>query len=277
MSSIYSLLKMLLETFDERPLEDILKSIQQRLAAAMGSSTDTTVHTNHGHGGGLTAHLHFQLEELEDLSIRFLSAYSKATNWKQVVSLQNKSGQTMAHIAVMLGYLRLLGSLIEWRIDLNLTDFNGSTALHYAFLCNESACAILLIRSGADELALDELGRSAWDLNPPLADECRSRLRGIPKVDGSFSVSCRPAEEEREIECPEEATLEATYLLVQRWLQRMDEERRDINGLNGDHMPHSEISPPCLPSNLGYGNGKKLPTLRIIRQLNGCYSSHAQT
>ena len=130
---------------------------------------------------------------------------------------------------------------------------------------------------GRRQLALDELGRSAWDLDPSLVDEFTSRLRGVPKVDGSFSVSCRPAEDEWEIECPAEAALEANYLLVQRWLQRMEEERRDINGLNGDHIPQSGISPPCLPSNLGYGNGKKLPTLRIVRQLNGCYYSHAQT
>ena len=152
---------MVLKVLDGRPLESILTSIQQRLEVAMGSSTDANVHNTQEHGGSQTAHLHLQLEELEDLSIRFLSAHSEAKNWKQIISLQNKSGQTMAHMAVMLGYLRLLGSLVKWGIDLNLTDFNGSTALHYAFLCNESACAILLIRSGVDELALDELGRSA--------------------------------------------------------------------------------------------------------------------
>ena len=38
--------------------------------------------------------------------------------------------------------------------------------------------------------------RSAWDLNPSLADDyCTSRLRGLLKVDGSLSVSRRPAEE----------------------------------------------------------------------------------
>ena len=223
---------------DGRPLENIFTSVQQCLEAAMRSSTDARVHTTQGHGGSLTAHLHFQLEKLEDLSIRFLSARSEAVNWKQIVSLQNKSGQTMAHMAVMLGYLRLLGSLIEWGIDLNLTDFNGSTALHYAFFCNESACAILLIRSGADELTLDELGRSAWDLNPSLVDEFASRLRDVLKVDGTFSVACHPAEEEWEMERPEEsAALEANYLLIQRWLQRMEEGRGDTNDSNGGLMP----------------------------------------
>ena len=252
---------------DGRPLETIFTSIQQRLDVVMGSSTDANVHNTQEHRGSQTAHLHFQLEELEDVSIRFLAAHSEAENWKQIVSLQNKSGQTMAHMAVMLGYLRLLGSLVEWGIDLNLTDFNGSTALHYAFLCNESGCAILLIRSGADELALDELGRSAWDLNPSLADECTSRLRGVPKVDGSFSVSCHPAEEEREMERPgESAALEANYLLMQRWLQRMEEAQGDINDLNG---PQSGIAPPCLPSYPGYGN---LSPLEIIHRLKSCSS-----
>ena len=256
---------MVLKMLDGRPLENIFTSIQQRLDVIMGSSTDAHVHRTQEHGGSLTAHLHFQLEELEDLSICFLSAHSEAKNWKQFVSLQNKSGQTMAHMAVMLGYLRLLGSLIEWGIDLNLTDFNGSTALHYAFFCNESACAILLIRSGADELALDELGRSAWDLNPSLVDEFASRLRGIPKIDGTFSVSCYPAEEEWEMERPEEsATLEANYLLMQRWIQRMEEGRGDTNDL---HSPQSGISPPCLPSYPGYGTGKKHLTLTNYPQI----------
>ena len=259
-SSLSSLLKTVLETLDGRSLENIFTSIQQRLEAAFGSSTGANVHTTQEHGGGRTAHLDFQVEELEDVSIRFLSAHSKATNWKQIVSLQNDFGQTMAHIAVMLGYPRLLGSLIGWGIDLNLTDLHGSTALHYAFLCNESACAILLIRSGADELTLDELGRSAWDLNPPLADECTSRLQDVPKVDGSFSVSYRPAEES-EMEHAEAAALEATYVLVQRWLELMEGEGRDTNDLNGEHMPQFGISPPCLPSNLGDRNGKKLFTL----------------
>ena len=241
---------------DGRSLETIFTSIQQRLEAAFGSSTGANVHTTQEHGGGRSAHLDFQVEELEDVSIRFLSAHSKATNWKQIVSLQNDFGQTMAHIAVMLGYPRLLGFLIGWGIDFNLTDLNGSTALHYAFLCNESACAVLLIRSGADELALDELGRSAWDLNPSLANECTSCLRGVPKVDSSSSVSCRPAEESEMGRAEEAAALEATYLLVQKWLERIEEDRRNIGDLNGEHMSQSGILPPGLLANLGYGNGK---------------------
>ena len=247
---------------DGRPLETIFTSIQQRLEAAVGSSTGTNVHTTQEHGGGRTAHLDFQVEELEDVSIRFLSAHSKTTNWKQIVSLQNDFGQTMAHIAVMLGYPRLLGSLIGWEIDLNLTDLHGATALHYASLCNKSACAILLIQSGADELALDELGRSAMSLNPFWAEAYTTRLLGVPKVDGGSSVSYRPAEEELKTEHPEEAAaLEASYLLVHRWLQQMEEEQRNINHFNGEDVPQPGVSPPCSPSNLGDGNGKSPYTI----------------
>ena len=253
MSSLDSQLKMVLETLDGRPLENVLTSIHQCLTAAMGSSTDDNVHTTQEHGGGLRAH-RFQAEELEDISIRFLSAYSRATNWKQIVSLQNKSRQTMAHISVMLGYLRLLDALVEWGIDLNLTDLQGSTALHYAFLCNESACAILLIRSGADELALDELGRSPQDLNPSLIDEVTSQLRGVFKVDDSSSVACLPAEEMDPLD--EAAALKAKYLLVQRWLQGMSDEHYSPEGLRGGHLPRPGTASASLSPNLDYGNGK---------------------
>ena len=228
------------EQLDEVPLENVLRSIQQCLAVAMGSSTDANVHTTQEHGGGLRTHRCF-----EEFSICFLSPYSGATNWKQRVSLQNKFGQTMAHMAVVLGYLRLLGSLVEWGIDLNLTDLKGSAALHYAFLCNELACAVFLIRSGADELALDELGRSPWDLNPSLVDEITSRLRGVRKVDGSFSVSCRPAEEEWETEPPgDAAVLKAKCVLVKEWLQRTEEEQSTTNAINSECIP---VHFPCKP------------------------------
>ena len=193
----------------------------------MGSSTDSNVHTSLGHVESLGAHRRFQ--ELEEFSIRFLSTYSRATTWNQMISLQNKFGQTMAHIAVMLGHFQLLGSLVEWGIDLNLTDSKGSTALHYAFLCNELACAVLLIRSGADELALDELGRSPWDLNPFLVLKIMPRLQGLRKIDGSFSVSCHPDEEEwQETEPPrEDVGLPANWHpVVTDWLLQMSGQRR---------------------------------------------------
>ena len=224
---------------------------------------DANVHTTPEHGKSLTTALHFQVEKLEGLSIRFLSAHSRATKWKKTVSLQNEYGQTMAHIAVMLGYLPLLRSLVDWGIAINLTDLKGSTALHYAFLCNESACAVFLIRSGANELALDELGRSAWELNPSLVDEFASRLPGVSKIDGSFSVSCHPAEDEWETEPPEEtAELMAKYLLMQRWLHQVDGEHHSTECLRGDHLPWSGTSPPC---DAGYENGKKFEVNLIGR------------
>jgi len=246
---------MVFERLDGRPLETVLTSIQQSLTVAIGSNVDADVHTTTEHGKGLTTALDFQVEKPEGLSIRFLPAYSRATNWKKTVSLQNEYGQTMAHIAVMLGSLQLLHSLVDWGIDINLTDLKGSTALHYAFLCNESACAVFLIRSGADELALDELGRSVWELNPSLVDEFASRLPGVSKSDGSFSVSCRPAGDEWETELPGEATEpRAKYLLIQRWLCRMDEEHHSPDCSRDGQLPRSGISRPCDP---GYENGKK--------------------
>ena len=218
---------MIPERLDGTPLENVLTSIQQCLTVAMGSSTYPNIHTSLGHVESLGAHR--RLQELEKFSIRFLSAYSRATAWNQIISLQNRFGQTMAHIAVMLGYFQLLGCLVEWGIDLNLTDSKGSTALHYAFLCNELPCAVFLILSGADELALDELGRSPWDLNPFLVLKITPRLRGLRKIDGSFSVSCHPAEEEwQETELPgEDVELPANWHpLVTNWLLQMPGERR---------------------------------------------------
>ena len=249
---------MIPERLDGTPLENVLTSIQQCLMVAMGSSTGPNVHTSLGHVESLRAHR--RLQELEKFSIHFLSAYSRVTAWNQIISLQNKFGQTMAHIAVMLGYFQLLGSLVEWGIDLNLTDSKGSTALHYSFLCNELPCAVVLILSGADELALDELGRSPWDLNPFLVLKITPRLRGLRKIDGSFSVSCHPAGEEwQETELPgEDVELPANWQpLVTNWLVQMPGERRTEDEqcteeeqgktLNDEDTPRHHTREPFAP------------------------------
>ena len=258
-------METLLGRVDGRLRENILTSLQKFLATASQISTDASAQIIPEREKDLRAHLDSPVNGLEDLSIRVLSAYSKAADWKHTVSFQNEYGQTLAHMSVMLGYLRLLAYLVEWGIDLNLTDLKGSTALHYAFLFNEAACAVALIRSGADELALDELGRSPWNLNPPLVDEVTLGLRGVPKDDGSFSASCRPAEEEWEMEPSEDAAvLRAKCLLVQRWLQRMEGEDNGIDCLRGDDLPRLGTSRTCLPADLGSGDGKKIQTTSLM-------------
>ena len=251
-------METLLERVNGIPRENILTSLEKFLATASQFTTNASASITQEHDEDLIAH-DFLANGLEGLYIRVLSAYSRAADWKQTVSLQNEYGQTLAHMSVMLGYLRLLGSLVEWGIDLNLADLNGSTALHYAFLFNEVTCAVSLIRSGADQLALDALGRSPWNLNPSLVDEVTSGLCGVSKVEGSLSVSCNAAEEEWEMEPPDDpAVLRAKCLLVQRWLQRMEEGSNRTDYLRGDHPPRPGTSPTYLPPNLGSENGKKI-------------------
>ena len=177
-----------------------------------------------------------EVDGLEDVAIDFLSYYCRAKDWKVIISSRNKHGQTLAHVSVMLGYLKLLRYLVIWGMDLNLADFQGSTALHYAFCCNKAECAIFLIRSGADELILDELGQSAWVLNPALGDEVASRLRlrSTSKFESSYSMFSRVLDPDikYETERPEtEAALRAKDLLVERWLQQM--ERENGRGMSG--------------------------------------------
>jgi len=165
------------------------------------------------------------LEEvnLEDISIHFLCTYSAQPNWNQIISSCNDHGQTIAHICVTLGYIRLLQHLFTWQIDLNVVDNMGLTALHYAYLFKQEECARFLIRSGADPFILDDLGRSPSGLNPSL------EVRLHPNMEigaDSSTLSTSPAD--RTIEMPEEAEmLCAKQFLVQQWRRKVEDERSE--------------------------------------------------
>ena len=158
---------------------------------------------------------------LEDISIRFLCTYSTHPSWKQIVSSRNGYGQTIAHIAVTLGYFRLLQHLSTWQIDVNAMDDMGSTALHYAYLFTQGECARLLIDSGADPFILDDLGRAPSNLNPSL------EVRVHPAMDiGGDSSTHSISTADCTIEMLEEAEgLYAKNFLVQQWTRKIDETR----------------------------------------------------
>src|SRR5258706_2151392 len=192
------------------------------------------------------------LEEvnLEDISIDFLCIYSTHPNWKQLVSSRNDYGQTMAHICVTLGYFRLLQHLSTWKIDLNVVDHMGLTALHYAYLFVQEECARLLIHSGAERFILDDLGRSPSSLNPSL----EVRIHPTMDIGGDSSRSSPSAE--FAIEMPEEADgLYAKHFLVQQWTRRIEDERRSETreipppGYRGHDVQGHSDAPNTAPSN----------------------------
>lgn len=97
-------------------------------------------------------------DQLEEIAIQILSSCSPYHDWRKVVSLPNEYGQTLAHLAITLGYTRLLEQLILWEIDHPARDVMGATALHFAHLYNRPDCVSLLTRNAADWQISDEPG-----------------------------------------------------------------------------------------------------------------------
>ena len=133
--------------------ETTMASMQRTVEAALeqgpkGSELDAS--------RGLLSLDHGQFEESV---IQILSAYSTCYDWKKDVSCPNGYGQTLAHLAVTLGYIRLLEQLISWEIDLSVRDTTGATALHFAYIYDHPECVSLLTRSGANQQIRGELGR----------------------------------------------------------------------------------------------------------------------
>ncbi len=105
--------------------------------------------------------------QFEEIAIQILSSYSTGYDWKKDVSCSNGFGQTLAHLAVTLGYIRLLEQLISWEIDLSVKDTTGATALHFAHLYDHPECVSLLTRSGANQQIHGEFGRKPDTMTLP--------------------------------------------------------------------------------------------------------------
>jgi len=218
------MLKSISQNADETMVQKIFASVQQSLATMNtppNPSMNTRVDHSDNHEGAETSPRPEEVN-LEEISIHFLRAYSIHPNWKQIISSCNDYGQTMAHISVTLGYLRMLRHLFTWEIDLNVVDNMGLTALHYAYLFKQEECAKFLIHSGVDQFILDDLGRSPSDLDPSF----EVRLRSNMDIDSDNHIEgASPIEYDNEM--PDETgKLYATHFLVQQWMRQGEDERR---------------------------------------------------
>ena len=110
-------------------------------------------------------------EDFESVIVDFLSVLEVSvdqspTPISSAISLATPSGQTMLHLAAMLGFSNLIRTLIRYDIDLDARDRNGSTALHFATLAKSKDCVRLLVNAGADLEIVNASGKTPQELAP---------------------------------------------------------------------------------------------------------------
>jgi hypothetical protein len=77
---------------------------------------------------------------------------------------RSKHGETLLHVAVVSRNLDAVGDLLRFRVDPNVADISGNTALHYAANGRDVVAASLvelLLAHGADPNLVDDYGNTA--------------------------------------------------------------------------------------------------------------------
>jgi len=83
---------------------------------------------------------------------------------KIALRLASREGQTLLHLATILGHQRLLNFLIRSEAPLDHKDRNGFTALHLASMYGRVGAARSLIEAGAGTFLRTNIGRTAQDI-----------------------------------------------------------------------------------------------------------------
>jgi hypothetical protein len=107
-----------------------------------------------------------QDDPIETALVDILSRLQTRPNFHEILSTTNDYSQTLAHLSIFYGFPTLLRHLVEWRIDLAISDVNGLTALHCAYMKGDPDSVRILRRGGASETMVDKLGRTPSELQP---------------------------------------------------------------------------------------------------------------
>ena len=108
--------------------------------------------------------------DIEAAIIQALAPLHNTVEFEGLISKTNDHNQTLAHFAVLFGYTNLLRRLVEWKINIAISDVNGLTPLHCAYKKGDRTCVELLLENGAPATVLDTLGRAPSHLMPQSFD-----------------------------------------------------------------------------------------------------------
>jgi len=128
----------------------------------------TALYGNHGNRGlqGGSHGAGPQDDPIEISLVDALSCLQTRPDFHEILSTTNDYSQTFAHLSILYGYPSLLRHLVEWCIDLAISDVNGLTALHCAFMKGDRDSVRILRQGGASETVTDKLGRTPSELGP---------------------------------------------------------------------------------------------------------------
>lgn len=103
---------------------------------------------------------------IETALVDILGCLQTRPNFHEILSTTNDYSQTLAHLSIFYGYPALLRHLVQWRINLAISDVNGLTALHCAYMKGDLDSVHTLRGGGASETVTDKLGRTPSELQP---------------------------------------------------------------------------------------------------------------
>jgi len=147
---------------------EVLPALQTLLTALNGNRRNRGLQGG-SHGAGP------QDDSIETALVDILSRLQTRPNFHEILSTTNDYSQTFAHLSILYGYPSLLRHLVEWCIDLAISDVNGLTALHCAFMKGDQDSVRILRRGGASETVTDKLGRTPSELGPEGFDSAIDR------------------------------------------------------------------------------------------------------
>ena len=209
-----------------------------------------------------------QDNDIEIAITRALASLQNALHLKGLISKTNDYSQTLAHFAVIFGYINLLRQLVEWGIDLSIADMNGLTALHCAYKKGDRVSVQLLLENGASETVLDNLGRAPRHLMPGSSDDYETSMSSDDKSElreprDGISLSQRNDLRHETIDSGDGMSVDGPDRGFREWVDQMD-----------SHTPVESISKAAASGPMGrvqYTPGRRtlrLPDISIDPDLN---------
>ena len=203
-------------------------------------------------------------QDIETAIIQALAPLQNTLNFEGLISKTNDYDQTLAHFAVLFGYIKLLRQLVEWNIDLTIADVNGLTALHCAYKKGDRACVELLIEHGASETVLDALGRAPPHLMPEGFDSsddydtdmASDGQTGCGEVFNDISLSQNNGLGDETSDSDDEKSMGGPERACQEWLDQMD-----------NHRPVASTSKAVASGSMGRARYKRSHRIRKTRRI----------